>query len=186
MTTLSAPQQTATSTWTIDPAHSDVEFAVKHMMVSTVKGRFRAFAGTLEIDEAQPERSRVTAEIEVASVDTGAEQRDAHLRSDDFFNAERFPKISFRSTGLELVEGGRWRLDGELTIRETTRPITLEVEFEGRGRDANGGERAGFTATARINRRDYGVNWNGLIETGGVVVSDVVRINLNIQVVRQG
>jgi polyisoprenoid-binding protein YceI len=186
MTTLSVPQQgTATSTWTIDPAHSDVEFAVKHMMVSTVKGRFRSVEGAIQVDEAQPERSSVVAAIDVASIDTGVEQRDAHLRSDDFFNAESYPKISFRSTSIELVDGGRWRMDGNLTIRETTRPISLEVEFEGRGRDAYGGERAGFTATTKINRRDFGVNWNGLIETGGVVVSDTVKISLNIQVVRQ-
>jgi polyisoprenoid-binding protein YceI len=185
-TMTTTPAGVGTSAWAIDPAHSEVEFAVKHMMVSTVKGRFRGVEGTLEIDEAQPERSKVAAQIDVASVDTGVEQRDAHLKSDDFFNAEQYPKISFRSTAIELVEGGRWRLDGELTIRETTRPVTLEVELEGRGRDAYGGERAGFTATTKINRRDFGVNWNGLIETGGVVVSDTVRISLNIQAVRQG
>lgn len=173
-----------TSTWNIDGSHSNVEFAVKHMMVSTVKGRFKAVSGSLTIDEANPANSTVAAAIEVASVETGVDQRDEHLRSDDFFNAAAYPQITFRSTAIEQ-RGEDWRLAGELTIRDVTRPVSLDVEFEGRGPDAFGGERAGFTATTKINRKDYGIHWNALIEAGGVAVSDTVKITLNIEVVRE-
>lgn len=182
--TASNASETGTSTWSIDAAHSNVEFAVKHMMVSTVKGRFDAVEGVLEIDETAPERSRISAAIDVASIDTGGEQRDAHLRSDDFFNAERYPKITFRSTAIEK-DGDDWKMTGDLTIREVTRPVTLDVEFDGRGIDSYGNDRAGFTATTKINRKDFGVNWNGVIETGGVVVGDAVKITLNIAAVRR-
>ncbi len=183
MTTATAPR-IAASTWTIDSAHSNVEFAVKHMMVSTVKGRFHGVEGTFAIDEAQPERSSITASIDVASVDTGVEQRDEHLRSDDFFNAERFPKLAFQSTRIEQ-DGDAWKMTGDLTIRDVTRSVVFDVEFDGRGVDAYGKDRAGFSAQTKISRKDFGVHWNGLIETGGVVVGDTVRISLNISVVRQ-
>jgi len=182
MTTATQP---AVSTWTIDPVHSTVEFAVKHMMVSTVKGRFRTFVGKLSIDEVDPSRSIIEAAIDVASVDTGVEDRDNHLRSDDFFNAERFPRMTFRSTKIERDGADdAWKMTGDLTIRDVTRPVTLDVEFVGRGPDAWGKERAGFSAETKISRKDFGVNWNGLIETGGVVVSDSVRILLEIEAVR--
>lgn len=183
MTTATAPR-IAASTWAIDSAHSNVEFAVKHMMVSTVKGRFHGVEGTFAIDEAQPERSSITASIDVASVDTGVEQRDEHLRSDDFFNAERFPKLAFQSTRIEQ-DGDAWKMTGDLTIRDVTRSVVFDVEFDGRGVDAYGKDRAGFSAQTKISRKDFGVHWNGLIETGGVVVGDTVRISLNISVVRQ-
>ena len=178
--------QAPVSTWTIDSAHSSAEFAVKHMMVSTVKGRFRAVEGAVRIDEANPANSIVSAAIDVASVDTGVEQRDEHLRSDDFFNASAFPKITFRSTDLAQTPGGEWKLTGDLTIRDVSRSVTLDVEFEGRGIDAYGKDRAGFSAETKINRKDFGVNWNGLIEAGGVVVSDSVKIALNVEIVREG
>jgi polyisoprenoid-binding protein YceI len=155
------------------------------MMVSTVKGRFKKLSGSVQVNEADPTRSSVEAAIDVASVDTGAEQRDEHLRSDDFFNAERYPEISFRSTGI-AGKGDRWKLDGELTIRDVTQPVVLDVEFEGRAPDAYGGERAGFIATTKIRRSEFGVNWNALIEAGGVAVSDTVKVTLNVEVVRQG
>lgn len=180
-----AQTQIATSTWTIDPTHSSAEFAVKHMMVSTVKGRFKTVEGALSIDDTRPERSAISAEIDVASVDTGLDQRDEHLRSDDFFNAAAFPKISFRSTGIEQLAGEGWRMSGDLTIRDVTRSVVLDVEYEGRGPDAWGKERAGFSAETKIKRSDFGVKWNALIETGGVAVSDVVRISLNIEAIRQ-
>lgn len=185
-TTVQTPEKTqaGTSTWTIDASHSMAEFAVKHMMVSTVKGRFKQVSGTLSIDEANPAQSSIEAAIEVASVDTGADQRDEHLRSDDFFNAAQYPQIVFRSTKIAGKDDD-WKLEGELTIRDVTKPVTLDVEFDGRGPDAFGGERAGFTATTKINRKDFGVNWNGLIEAGGVVVSDTVKITLNIEAVKQ-
>ncbi len=179
-----AKTQAGTSIWTIDGGHSQVEFAVKHMMVSTVKGRFKSLSGTLSIDEANPAASTIEAAIEVASVDTGAEQRDAHLRSDDFFNAAEYPQIAFRSTNIS-GQDDHWKMEGDLTIRGITKPVVLDVEFEGRGPDAYGGERVGFTAKTKFNRRDFGVNWNGLIEAGGVVVSDTVKVTLNIEAVRQ-
>jgi polyisoprenoid-binding protein YceI len=177
--------QAAVSTWTIDGAHSVAEFAVKHMMVSTVKGRFHDLRGSLEIDEANPTNSRVEAEIETASVDTGQEQRDAHLRSEDFFAAERFPVMTFRSTRVEQVSDDEWKVYGDLTIRDVTRPVVLETEFEGQIRDAFGNQRAAFTATTTINRRDFGLNWNGVIEAGGVVVQDKVKITLHIAALKQ-
>jgi polyisoprenoid-binding protein YceI len=183
MTTATQP---AVSTWTIDPVHSTVEFAVRHMMVSTVKGRFRTFEGRLLIDEGEPSRSTVEASIDVASIDTGVEDRDNHLRSDDFLNAARFPRITFRSTKIEPAGDDRWKMTGDLTIRDVTRPVTLDVEFVGRGPDAWGKERAGFSAETKINRKDFGVNWNGVIEAGGVVVSDSVRVMLDIEAVREG
>jgi polyisoprenoid-binding protein YceI len=175
----------AVSTWSIDTAHSSAEFAVKHMMVTTVKGRFAIAEGTLEIDAGEPTRSRVDAAIDVASVDTGVADRDAHLRSDDFFNAERYPRFTFKSTSIERVDDARWRMTGDLTMRDVTRSVVLDVEFEGRGVDAFGKDRAGFVATTKINRKDFGVNWNGAIEAGGVVVSDAVKITLNVAAVRQ-
>jgi polyisoprenoid-binding protein YceI len=185
-TTLQAPERAAagTSTWNIDPTHSTAEFAVKHMMVSTVKGRFKGVSGSVSLNEAEPARSTVEAAIDVASVDTGAEQRDAHLRSDDFFNAARFPQITFRSTRI-AGKADDWKLEGDLTIRDVTRPVVLDVEFEGRAPDAYGGERAGFIATTKIRRSDFGVNWNALSEAGGVAVSDTLKITLTIEVVRQ-
>jgi len=179
-------QAAAATTFAIDTAHSSAEFAVKHMMVSTVKGRFNIAEGLVRVDEADPTRSEVSAAIDVASVDTGVADRDAHLRSDDFFNADRFPRFAFRSTAIERVTDRNWRMTGDLTIRDVTRPVVLDVEFEGRGVDAYGKERAGFTATTKISRRDFGVNWNSAIEAGGVVVGDSVRITLNIAVVRAG
>jgi polyisoprenoid-binding protein YceI len=175
---------TTLSTWAIDSAHSSVEFSVKHLMVSTVKGRFHDVAGVLGIDEQDPSRSSISAAIRVASVDTGVGQRDDHLRSDDFFNAASFPEITFKSTKID-GSGEAWRMTGDLTIRDVTRPVELDVEFEGRGPDAWGGERAGFSATTKINRKDFGVNWNAAIEAGGFVVGDQVKIAINIEAVKQ-
>ena len=187
MTTVTAPKTApADSTWAIDPVHTSVEFAVKHMMVSTVKGRFRGVEGTLRIDEAKPEASEVSVTIDVASVDTGVEMRDADLRSDNFFSADRFPTITFRSTRIERAENApTWRVTGDLTIRDVTRPVTLEVEFDGRGVDAYGKDRAGFTAETKISRKEFGVKWNQVIEAGGVAVGDTVKITLNVAAVRQ-
>ncbi len=178
--------QTAVSTWTIDPAHSIAEFAVRHMMVSTVKGRFRSMEGVITLDEERPERSSVVASIDVASIDTAEPDRDAHLRSDDFFNAERFPKMTFRSTRVERVDGERWKVYGDLTIRDVTKEVVLDTEFEGRAKDPWGNERVGFSATTELNRKEFGLRWNQVLETGGVVVGDRVKVSLHIAAVRQG
>ena len=177
--------RTATSTWTIDPAHSVVEFAVKHLMVSTFKGHFRSLEGTVHLDEDNPANSSVAASIDVASVDTQTPDRDAHLRSDDFFNAERYPKMTFRSTRVERVDGTNWKVTGELTIRDVTKEVVLDTEYEGRIVDPWGNERIGFSARTELSRKEFGVRWNATIETGGVVVGDKVRISLNIEIVRK-
>jgi len=176
---------TTVSTWAIDPVHSIAEFAVKHMMVSTVKGRFGSVAGTLSIDEASPLRSSVTASIDVASIDTHEPQRDAHLRSDDFFNAEQFPHITFRSTRIERISDEEWRITGDLTIRDMTQVVMLKAEFEGRVTDPYGKERAGFTAETTLSRKEFGLKWNALLETGGAVVGDKVKVTLNLEAVRE-
>ena len=185
MTTTQHDTTTAgpTTTWTIDPAHTAVEFAVKHMMITTVKGRFAAVQGTVEIDESDITGSQVDVTIDVASIDTREEKRDAHLRSPDFFDVERFPQLRFVSRQVE--KGGKGlRLIGDLTIRGTTREIVLDVEESGRGTDPWGGERAAFTATGKLNRLDYGLKWNQALETGGVLVANDVRITLDVQLIR--
>ena len=170
-------------TWSIDPVHSNVEFAVRHMMISKVRGKFRTFSGTVVTGE-DPLESSVTAEIDLNSIDTGQEQRDAHIRSADFFEAETYPTMTYRSTGVRR-HGDDFVLDGQLTLKGVTRDVQLKLEVNGVGPDAYGGTRAGFTATTEINRKDFGVNFNAVMETGGAVVSDKVTIHLEIEAVLQ-
>ena len=177
--------QTGIRTWTVDPAHSIVEFAVKHFVVTTVKGHFREFEGTLHIDEEHPENSSASGSINVASIDTNVADRDAHLRSDDFFNAEKYPKITFQTTRVERVDDANYRVYGDLTIRDVTKEVVLDTEYEGQVDDPWGGRRAAFTATTQISRKEFNVRWNQVIESGGAVVSDNVKIALNIEAVRQ-
>ena len=179
--------QTGT-TWRLDPAHSSVEFSVKHMMMTTVRGRFKSVTATLTADEQHPEGCCVEVDIDAASIDTGVADRDAHLRGPDFFNAEQHPKITFKSDGAEgnfAKEGDHFRVNGQLTIRDTTMPLTLDCTFEGRGKDPWGKERAGFTAKGEIDRREWGLRWNQAIETGGVLVANKVRIEAEVQFVKQ-
>ncbi len=168
-------------TWEIDPVHSEVGFSVRHMMVSKVRGRFTKFSGEIVTTE-DVLSSSVTAEIDLASIDTGAEARDNHLRSPDFFDVENHPTMTYRSTGLRQ-EGDHWVLDGELTLKGVTRRVPLTLEVNGFGPDAYGGTRAGFTASGEINRQDFGVTWNSAIEAGGVAVADKVSIHLEIEAV---
>jgi polyisoprenoid-binding protein YceI len=181
--------RTETSVWEIDPAHSSVEFSVKHMMMTTVRGRFKNLTATLTGNEEHPIGCCVEVEIDTASIDTGSTDRDTHLKSADFFDAEQHPKIIFRSTLLEgdprASEGARFRVFGDLTIRDTTMPIALDCMFEGRGNDPWGKERAGFSAYTEIDRRDWGLKWNQVIETGGVLVANKVRIEAEVQFVRR-
>lgn len=170
-------------TWTIDPVHSDVSFTVRHMVVSKVRGHFRNFTGQIVTAE-DPLASTVTAEIDLASIDTGNEQRDAHIRSADFFEVEHYPTMTYRSTGVR-ADGDGFIVDGELTLKGVTRAVPLRLELGGFGPDAYGGTRAGFSATAEINRRDFGVNFTAALETGGAVVSDKVGIHLEIEAVLQ-
>ncbi|ABK52303.1 YceI family protein [Acidothermus cellulolyticus 11B] len=170
-------------TWTIDPVHSEVGFTVRHMMVSKVRGRFTKFDGQI-ITAENPLDSQVTATIDVASISTGDENRDNHLRSSDFLDVAHHPTMTYRSTGVRR-DGDRFIVDGELTLRGVTRAVPLVVEVNGFGPDGYGGTRAGFSATAEINRRDFGVNWNAALDNGGVVVGDKVTINLEIEAILQ-
>jgi polyisoprenoid-binding protein YceI len=181
---MSIAESTTTSTWTIDAAHTSVEFSLKHLMISTVRGRFGAVSGTIVLDEENPANSSATAEIDVTSVDTRQEQRDAHLRSADFFDVEKFPSIRFQSTRIETLGGGEYKVHGDLTIRDVTRAVVLETTDEGRGGDPWGGQRAAFSATTKIDRREFGLTWNQALETGGVVVGNDIKITLEVQAVK--
>lgn len=168
-------------TWTIDPVHTEVGFSVRHMMVSKVRGKFTTFSGEIVTGET-PADSSVTAEIDLTSINTGNDQRDAHLRSADFFEVETHPKMTYRSTGVR-EDDGDFILDGELTLKGVTKNVPLRLEVNGFGPDAYGGTRAGFTATAEINRRDFGVNFSAALQNGGAVVSDKVTIHLEVEAV---
>ena len=168
-------------TWSIDPVHSEVSFLVRHMMVSKVRGTFRTFSGQIVTGD-DPTTSSVTAEIALASLDTGNEQRDNHVRSADFFDVENHPTMTYRSTAV-TPQGDGWKVDGELTLKGITRPVTLDLELNGFTADPYGGTRAGFSATAQINRRDFGVDISMPMDGGGVVVGDKVSIVLEIEAV---
>jgi len=170
-------------TWAIDPVHSDVGFVVRHMVVAKVRGRFTKFDGTI-VTGANPADSSVTATIDLTSIDTGNQQRDDHIRSADFFEVETYPTMTYRSTGVRQ-DGDDLILDGQLTLKGVTKDVPLRLELNGFGPDAYGGTRAGFTATADINRRDFGVNFNAALETGGAVVADKIAIHLEIEAVLQ-
>lgn len=170
-------------TWTIDPSHSDVAFTVRHLMVSKVRGQFTHFEGALQITEDVLDSS-VTAAIEMASIDTHDEGRDAHLRSNDFFDAETYPTMTYRSTGIRAAGDG-YVVDGELTLKGVTRPVELALELNGVGTDPWGGTRAGFSAGTAINRRDFGVDITLPLDGGGVVVGDKVQITLEIEAILQ-
>ena len=171
------------TTWDLDPAHSQIEFAVRHMMVTTVRGQFRKFGLAVDFDETNPERSTVEAHIDAASIETGMEARDTHLRSADFLDAEKFPELTFRSTHIER-NGEGYRIDGDLTMRGETRPVSLDAEIGGVVANMQGGRRAGFSASTRISRKAWGLTWNGALESGGVLVGDEVRITIDVAVVQ--
>lgn len=178
--TLDGAELPAVGTWEIDGSHSAASFSVKHLMVSKVRGRFGSLQGVIRIAE-DPTASTVEVTIDAASVDTNDEKRDDHLRSSDFFDVERFPALTYRSTGVRHVKGGRWEVDGALTIRDVTRPVTLEVELVGTEQDPWGGSRVGFEASAEIDREEFGLTWNAALESGGVLVGRKVRVELDVQ-----
>jgi polyisoprenoid-binding protein YceI len=178
-----APGATTKTTWKLDPSHTLVEFSAKHLMITTVKGRITDVEGTIVMDEKNPSNSSVEATLKAVSIDTRTEQRDQHLRSADFLNAELFPEIKFRSTKIE-GDKDSFKLTGDLTIRDVTRPITLDIRFEGQQTDPWGGERIGFSGSGKIDRRDFGLTWNQALETGGVVVGNDVKINLEVEAVK--
>src|SRR4029077_719258 len=155
------PPRTA---WKIDPGHSQIEFGVRHMMITTVKGRFSGVDGTVWIDEANPSNAEVDVRIDAASIDTRESQRDAHLRSADFFDVEQFPHITFKSKRIVDRRGSGFTLEGDLTLHGVTREVVLEVTEEGHGKDPWGGERRGFSATTKVKRSDFGLTWNQTLE----------------------
>jgi polyisoprenoid-binding protein YceI len=172
--------------WVVDPAHSQATFSVRHMMISTVRGHFRVLSGQLEIDEQNPANSWVEAQIETASIDTRDPNRDNHLRSADFFDAEHYPTLTFKSTSVEHVGSTHYKVTGDLTMHGVTKPVTFDAEYSGQGKDPFGNQRAGLNARATINRKDWGLNWNQALETGGVLVSEDVKIEIDLSAIQQG
>ena len=166
-------------TWKLDMAHSAIEFSVRHMMVSTVKGNFREFSADLELDPEDLTKSSVRAVVKTASIDTREPQRNAHLTSADFFEADKFPEMVFQSTQVEHLGGDRYRVTGDLTIKDVTRPITLDVTHLGTQVSPYGVKAAGFEATATLSRKDFGLTWNVALETGGMLVGDEVKISVD-------
>ncbi|MFC9944673.1 YceI family protein [Streptomyces pratensis] len=173
-----------TGSYTIDPAHSSIGFTVRHAMVTNVRGSFGEHEGSLQLDGSDPANSSASIDVKIASVDTGIADRDGHLVSGDFFDAEKFPLMTFRSTQAEQVGGDTYRVTGDLTIKDVTRPLSIDLEFHGSATDVYGNERVGFEGSADILRSDWGLTWNAALETGGVMVSDKVKLNFDISAIK--
>ena len=171
--------------WAIDPAHSEISFKVKHLMISNVKGVFRKFSATISSDNEHPLTSDVKVSIDVASIETGDAGRDNHLRTSDFFHADEFPNIEFTGNSLVKTSGDEYRLIGNLTMRGVTHPVTLDVEFGGITKDPWGNEKAGLVVNGKINRKDWGLNYNAALEAGGVLLGEEIKINAEIQLVKR-
>jgi polyisoprenoid-binding protein YceI len=171
-------------TYAIDKGHTTIEFVGRHLMITKVRGRFTAFEGQIVIGES-PEDSSVAVTIETASVDTSDEKRDGHLRSADFLDVEEYPIMAFRSTKVDFGRDGSAKVTGDLTVKDVTRPVTLDVEFDGAQVDPWGGQRLGFSAHAEIDREDWGLTWNVALETGGVLVGKKIRLEFNVEAVKQ-
>lgn len=185
-----AMSTTATTTairtkWALDPTHSELAFKVKHLMISNVKGEFQKFNASIEAVGTDFQHARVQATMDASSIFTNEENRDKHLRSADFFNAEQHPHLEFNGTAMDFLGDNEYKLRGDLTIKGITHPVTLDVEFGGRNTDPWGNEKLAFELHGRINRKDWGLNWNAALETGGVLVSDEVRISAELQFVKQ-
>ncbi|MFJ3979942.1 YceI family protein [Streptomyces sp. NPDC090021] len=174
-----------TGDYAIDPAHSSIGFTVRHAMVTNVRGSFADHEGTLHLDGSDPARSTASIDVKIASVDTGIADRDGHLRSGDFFDAEAFPLMTFRSTEAAILGGDTYRITGDLTLKDVTRPLSIDLEFNGSATDPYGNQRVGFEGSAEILRSDWGLTWNAALETGGVVVSDKVKLTFDISAVKQ-
>jgi polyisoprenoid-binding protein YceI len=174
-----------TTKWTIDPSHSEIQFKVKHMMITTVTGSFKEFSSEVESLGDDFSTAKIKFQAATASVFTNSDQRDEHLRSADFFDAEKYPELKFESTSLEKVDDESFTLNGNLTIRDITKPVKLDVEVGGIGKDPWGNLKAGFSLTGKINRKEWGLNWNAALEAGGVLVSDDVRIFCEVQYAKQ-
>jgi len=173
------------TTWALDPTHSELQFKVKHLMITTVTGNFKSFSATVETEGENFDTAKIEFSAEVSSIDSGNEQRDGHLKSADFFEAEKFSTITFASTKLEKKDEENYLLHGDLTIKGITKPISISTEFGGIAKDPWGNIKAGFTLNGKINRKDWELNWNASLEAGGVLVSEEVKIIAEIQVVKQ-
>ncbi|MFJ9201574.1 YceI family protein [Streptomyces flaveolus] len=174
-----------TGDYAIDPSHTTIGFVARHAMVTNVKGKFLDFTGTLHLDGTAPAESTASLDITMDSIDTGSADRDGHLKSADFFKTDEFPKMTFRSTKAEALGGGDYRITGDLTILGTTKPITIDLEFNGAAKDPFGNERVGFEGKAEILRSEWGLTWNAALETGGVLVSDKIKLNFDISAIKQ-
>ncbi|MBW5484354.1 YceI family protein [Streptomyces bambusae] len=174
-----------TGDYAIDPAHSSIGFTVRHAMVTNVRGSFAQHEGTLHLDGSDPSRSTASIDVQIGSVGTGIADRDTHLLSSDFFDAERFPLMTFRSTGASALGGDKYRISGNLTIKDVTRPLSIDLEFTGSATDVYGNERVGFEGGAEILRSEWGLTWNAALEAGGVMVSDKVKLTFDISAIRQ-
>jgi polyisoprenoid-binding protein YceI len=172
-------------TWQIDPAHTNVEFTVRHMMISNVKGQFQKTSGTITINGSDPASATIDATIDASSVDTRVERRDTHLKSPDFLDVAKYPTITFKSTKVEAAGPGKFKVTGDLTLHGVTKPVVLDVESSGAPVKVMGGLHAGASATTKINRSDFGLTWNKALETGGVVVGDEVAISIDVEAIKK-
>lgn len=173
-----------TGMWVIDAMHSEIQFKVKHLVISTVTGSFGSFDATMEVADGQFSSAKINFSADVNSISTGNEQRDGHLKSDDFFNAEAFPKLTFASKSITSNNDGTYTMTGDLTIRDNTKEVSLKVEFGGTAGDFYGNTKAGFSIEGKINRKEFGLKWDAVTEAGGVVVSDEVRLMMNAQMTK--
>jgi polyisoprenoid-binding protein YceI len=181
--TATTTEPTTGTTWNVDEAHTHVEFAVKHMMISTVKGRFGKVSGTVTTQKGDFSDAVVDVTIDATSLDTRQEQRDAHLRSADFFDVESFPELTFVVTGVERTDASTWRVTGDLTIKGVTNPVSIDFEATGSARDPFGNLRVGFEGSTSINRKDWGLTWNAALETGGVLVSEKIKLDFDVSAI---
>ncbi|MFD0762299.1 YceI family protein [Lutibacter aestuarii] len=172
-----------TTKWAIDPTHSEITFKVKHLMISNVKGEFKTFEGTIDGEDFT--KSKISASIDASSISTNNDDRDTHLKSADFFEIESYPEITFVSKSIKKVDDDEFKLVGDLTIKGTTKEITLDTEFGGYMKDPYGNEKAGFSINGKLNRKDFGLNWNAALEAGGVMVGNEIKINAEVQFVKQ-
>ncbi|GGS10707.1 polyisoprenoid-binding protein [Streptomyces aureoverticillatus] len=180
-----APELAAlTGEYTLDPAHTTIGFVARHAMVTNVKGSFKEFSGTLHLDGADPSASTASLDVTMDSIDTGNADRDGHLKSADFFKTDEFPQMTFRSTKAEALGGDDYRITGDLTILGTTKPLTIDLEFNGAAKDPFGNERVGFEGKAEILRSEWGLSWNAALETGGVLISDKIKLNFDISAIK--
>jgi polyisoprenoid-binding protein YceI len=173
-----------TGDYTVDPSHTTLGFVARHAMVTNVKGQFREFTGSLHLDGSDPSKSTASLDIVMQSIDTGSADRDGHLRSADFFKADEFPDMTFRSTAIEAAGGDDYRVTGDLTILGVTKPVTIDLEFQGAAKDPFGNERVGFEGRGEILRSEWGITWNAALETGGVLVSDKIKLRFDISAIK--